>query len=794
MRTIILLTAFSVLALSTITAQSAYYRVKFPDDFTVYGCGAKADTIYPEIEQYPGCGFNVGVSVKDMVFNITQGGGCKKILRTWTLIYWCDYDPNGNGPVFITNPPDTDVGPTLFGLPANMGHLQYTQVIKVVDSDAPVFVDCPTDPVIFCDYTSNDPAQYNNGHINLCEGPVDLGIKVTDVCSKADILLSYRLFLDLDGNGTMETYISSSAPNAWPIDKMVVGGDTLMANIAFPTGFGLPYGTHKIEWIANDKCGNETICKYEFIVKDCKAPTVVCINGLSINIMQTGMITLTDLNFIQQYFDNCTPHNQIKIGIRKSGTGTGFPVNSHSVTFDCSELGQQFVEIWAEDAYGNADYCETYVIVQDNMGSCPPPNKFAAKVTTDDDDPIAGVQVALQKFNNTLATFETNADGLYEVDGMTSGCHFKLVPSFSGASPKAGINTLDALLVAAHIDDMLPLTSPYKLLAADVDKSGSLTHADVQSIVNVLLGAQDHFPGQPTWQFAPASFVFPNPAQPWASAIPSATPTFCASGAMPAPNADFIGYKTGDVNGSASSNFQTQEVSDRQAEGQLTFLAKDKVFSAGQEVRVDITTPDLANLLGFQFTLDFDPTVLALQQVVPDLIPAECTATPGEGHITACWHSTVMLDPTIIGKDMYLRTFTLVFQALQSGTLSQVLRMTSSVTPAETYLRNMQATGAVLKYQPVPVGPKTRVLVMTLRPNPVVDRVTATYYLPEAGPTTITLTDATGAVLQTVQAVRERGYHETTLDLGSNTRRGVLFLRLESPDGIEVQRIMSIGH
>ncbi len=214
------------------------------------------------------------------------------------------------------------------------------------------------------------------------------------------------------------------------------------------------------------------------------------------------------------------------------------------------------------------------------------------------------------------------------------------------------------------------------------------------------------------------------------------------------------------------------------------------VFTVGQEVRVDLVTPDLANLAGFQFTLDFDPAVLALQTIEPDLVPTNFTAMPGEGHITASWHSTIMLDPTIAGKNMLLRSFTLVFQALSNGTLSEVLQMTSSVTPAETYLRDLQTVGAALRFKLMPTGPKDRLLLLAPRPNPAVDRVTAAYYLPEAGPTTITLTDATGAALQTVQAFRERGYHETTLDLGSETRPGVLFLRVEGPGGVEVQRLM----
>jgi len=789
MRTIILLTAFSALFLSATTAQNAYYKVKFPNDTTVYGCGAGAPASYPEIEQYGNCSFNVGVSVSDMVFNITQGGGCKKILRTFTLIYWCDYDPN-SGPVFITNPPDTDIGPTLFGESSNMGHLQYTQIIKVVDAEAPTFVDCPTGPLEFCDLTSNDPAQYNNGHVNLCEGPVSLSAKVTDVCSKTDLLLSYRLFLDLDGNGSMETYLSSSSPNAWPIDKTIVGTDTLMGSITFPTGFGLPYGTHKIEWIANDKCGNETICKYEFIVKDCKAPTVVCINGLSVNIMQTGMITLTDLDFIKDYYDNCTPKSQIKIGIRKAGTGAGFPDSSHTVTFGCSELGPQNVEVWAEDAYGNADYCLTFVNVQDNMGSCAPPNKMPGTVKTFAQKPVPGVQVELQKYNIALKTAQTDADGNYELVGLTSGCYFSLAASMAGAPAKAGINTLDALLVAAHVDTYMPLPSPYQLLAADVDKSGSLTQADIMSISKVLLGVQTSFPDKPVWQFVPGSFTFANPSQPWAGSVPNATPTFCMSEAMPLPNADFIGIKTGDVNGSSGANFQTQATNDRSAEGEVFFQAKDKVFAPGDEVRVEITTPDIANLVGFQFTLDFDPTVLALQQVEPDLVPADFTATPGEGHVTASWHSVVMLDPTVVGKDMYLRAFTLVFKAQKSGTLSEQVRMTSSVTPAEAYLRDLKQVDATLKYLPITVMPGKRLRLLSLWPNPVQDRMTASFYLPEPGPTTITLTDAAGRVLHIEQADRTEGYHQTAVELTESVKPGVLFLRVEGPGGADVQRAM----
>lgn len=359
-----------MVALASAFSQN-YYTVKFPDDVTVVGCNAQADVVWPEITKTGYCAYNVGVSMSDMVFNLNATGGCKKILRTWTLLWWCDFNPNWPGPTYIENPGYTNVGATAVGNPENHGYLRYTQIIKILDNNAPVFLNCPTTTPVFCDNTNNDPLQFNNG-TDLCEGPVNLNVKVTDVCSKSDIMLSYRLYLDLDGNGTMETYRSSGDLNAWPIERTIIA-DTVSAKIKLPPGVGLPYAKHKIEWIASDNCGNQTICKYEFIVKDCKPPTVVCINGLSVNIMPTGMITFWDTDFLKYTYDNCTPTNQIKLGIRKAGTGVGFPYDSHSVTFDCTELGKNFVELWALDAYGNADFCTTYLIVQDHMGSCPAP-------------------------------------------------------------------------------------------------------------------------------------------------------------------------------------------------------------------------------------------------------------------------------------------------------------------------------------------------------------------------------------------------------------------------------------
>lgn len=770
---------------AALSGQTPYYTVKFPDDYTVYGCGADPGITYPYITQNYNCSFNVGVSYHDQVYYTNNTGGCYKIVRIWKLLYWCDYDPNWPSPYIVSNPTNTDVGPTVTANSYNHGYLQYSQIIKVIDTEAPYYLGCPTEPVVFCDFTNNDPNQYHNGPIDACEGPVDLKVKVKDACSGTDIDLTYRLFLDLDGNGSMETYISSSSPTAWPIET-TVQGDTVCGQIKFPSGFGLPYGKHKVEWIANDNCGNEALCKYEFIVKDCKPPTVVCFNGLSVNIMPGGMITIWDTDFIQYTFDNCTPTNQLKIGIRKANTGTGFPNNSHGVTFDCTELGQQFVEVWAQDAYGNGSYCLTYINVQDNSGACPPSSPFKGTVATDQSVALQGVQLSLTKWAQTLAVVQTDDAGEFQIGSVPASCNYKLTPSFD-APHKTGVNTLDALLVAGQLDNILPLPSPYKLLAADVDKSGGLTAADVMNIVKVALGVQSVFPNNTAWQFVPQSYVFPNPLNPWAANIPPSL-TFCLSG-NPSFDPDFVAVKTGDVNGSANPDNFAPAPEDRQES--VYFQTTEKVFGSGQELRVDIVTPDLASLAAFQFTLDFDPATLSFVGVESDLVPADFIGQPEPGRLTASWHSSVMLDPNVQAKNLRYRAFTLVFNSLHKGVLSEALSMTSSVAAAEVYTRQLQTVGASLQFLPEPAVSKSEQLsLMPVRPNPVKDRFTAVYYLPEAGETMLTLTDATGQVLQTVQAWRERGYYETEVELNGSARPGMLFLRLDGPGGTETQKVM----
>ncbi|MBK8554252.1 MAG: HYR domain-containing protein [Lewinellaceae bacterium] len=430
------------------------YYVKFPNDVIVSECNGSGN--YGEPTFFGEDCELLAVSHQDEVFTVVPDA-CFKIERTCDIINWCTYNtnlplidvpnPNPNattnhpsnlpGPIVSApgtlspwNPTVVKINPTdptatnysTFWL-ANANGYRYKQIIKIIDTEDPVFDNCPAN-VEVCDLTANDgdfwnDAAYWDNNISshdLCEAPAELCMTVTDSCGGANVTVRYLLFLDMDGDGTMETQISSTnppAPNTIPylggtpfdnrpvpanqkyrfnIDWTTNGASRTACvrwdNLAQPANLNdnvlqgvvpqLPYGTHKIKWIAEDGCGNEAICEYTFVVKDCKKPTVVCLNGLSVNIMPTGMIQLWGSDFLQYGEDNCTPANQLVYGIVKTSQSNGtFPVDGQgnpitNVIFDCSELGPQAVQLWAMDAAGNADFCETYVIVQDNAGNCTP--------------------------------------------------------------------------------------------------------------------------------------------------------------------------------------------------------------------------------------------------------------------------------------------------------------------------------------------------------------------------------------------------------------------------------------
>ena len=711
---------------------------------------------------------------------------------------------------------------TLWSLTTN-GY-SYKQIIKVVDQQKPTVSNCPASPVTFCDLTPNAADLWNESYWwdnttmshDLCEGPTDLTITATDACSGANITIKYLLFLDLDNNGTMETVLSSSNlpgfntvnynnalnPNftggiPYAFDERSVpsnqkygfalqtttSGSSKTAAVRWNTAQSpnvysvpeLPYGTHKIKWVVEDGCGNEAVCEYTFIVKDCKKPTVVCLNGLSVNIMPTGMIALWASDFLQYTEDNCTPAAKLKIAIRKAGkpdgqgNTTGFPRNADgtpqtSVTFTCTELGQQDVELWSIDLAGNADYCGTYVLVQDNSGNCGTNAAVAGVLSTEgkaglEDATIEVVGAGLNSPSFTKTAL-TNEQGAYSIPkGVPFGSNSTVTPT-NDNNPLNGVSTYDLVLISKHILGLEPLGSAYKMIAADANKSGSITTFDVVELRKLILGIYTELPSSPSWRFADKKFNFPDPSNPFKTSFPENTTL--ADVQINHIDESFVAMKVGDVNNSAVAN-ALMAGEDRTA-GTLLFDVEDRAVKAGETFEVSFKASERSQ--GYQMTLGLSGLS------VSDIVKSDRVSADNFG---------VFADALTVSVDGSSE-FTVRFRASKAGKLSEMLSVSSRVTRAEAYDLSGGRQEVALRFNGQGGSTISGVgfELYQNQPNPFVSKTFIGFHLPEAASATLTVLDESGRTLFTQKGDYAKGYNAVSLDRTLLGTSGVLYYKLET--------------
>jgi hypothetical protein len=537
-------------------------------------------------------------------------------------------------------------------------------------------VNCTSGTQDICDLSANNADLWNNPGFydpltyqsDLAESPVGICITARETCTGVPLNFKCSLFLDLDQNGSQETLVDSDniPPNGdilynnigqagtqlnfdqrpvplleklrFALDIQVNGADQtacfkwLSGNVF--QDIQLPMGTHRVKWTISN--GNtETTCEYFLLVRDCKNPTVVCINGLSANIMPTQVITVWSSDFLQYAEDNYTLSNQIQLGIRKSGTGTGFPTENYLI-FDCSEIGVQTVELWAQDLSGNSAYCTTYIIVKDDLSSCT--STSGAQIYTCAHLWCDGAPLSQPKINYTTesATGQVftqfqplDQDGCALYNNVPLGSDVSITPLPNIDSDVLnGVNVLDILAMLKHILAITPL-SPYAQIAADINKSGSVTVLDIVELRKLLLGIYAEFPNNESWRFIPADFVFPNPNNPFQSAFPAlvSIPDMI----LDTLYVDFKAIKIGDVNCSAQPTGLQTNADDRNFSTLISL--PDIGLKAGEETLIQLNFEQAQAILAFQAGLAYDPDVLDLSledSSLPDFKEDSWVAVPGE--------------------------------------------------------------------------------------------------------------------------------------------------------------------
>ncbi len=644
---------------------------------------------------------------------------------------------------------------------------------------------CASNTVEFCDLTPNNKQFWNENtwtntlfnNNDLPEGIVDLGIEVENTCG-APVHIRYELFLDLNNDGFQETLVNSDAlpgfntilynnlggnaqsagfderavPNYQKYgfaQQNSVSGNIYRANLRWNTSIlpnsyalpQLPQGLHSIRWVVTDSLQNEAICTYPFEVKDCKKPIVVCLNGLSVNLMPTKQIDLWASDFLQYGEDNTTPSNLLTFGIRKANGAVGFPLDSsgvaqQSVRFNCSEIGTQIVELWVKDIAGNADYCETYVIVQDNNGNCPAENTVNKKVCVKNwcnQFGMEDVSVELNGGPGFTNTSLTNANGCVQFNGIPISSNNEItVAKFDNPIDGTRLHLHDLIQIAKHIQgiDTLPA---YAQIAADANKSNSITSFDVDEFRKVLLGVYEDLPNNTSWRFIDAAFKFPNANNPFQTSF-TETIKFAGISSDSIQELNFVGIKVGDVDCfSGIYNLDTTHVE--------VLNIRDEYVQAGDQFKIPLFFGKTAQWLGFQYNLEIDHNLLSVLNIEPKLLPNFNTSAFGlfSGNLRCAW---VNGTPFTIPAGAVFTSITV--KALQAGWLHDAISLKPHYFDQIGYKGNEKAQRFKLEFIQNQQQTTSEKANFSAIPNPTSNAAWLPIQLEEAGTIQIDLQDMHG--------------------------------------------------
>ncbi|HLP95553.1 MAG TPA: dockerin type I domain-containing protein [Saprospiraceae bacterium] len=419
---------------------------------------------------------------------------------------------------------------------------------------------------------------------------------------------------------------------------------------------------------------------------DTEPPVVICSGTQDFNVYLTGAISVWVTDFISSVSDNVTPEGELKFGIRKAGTGIGYPLDSignsiTSVTFTCAEMGLKQVEIWAIDAAGNAGNCTTEVLVSDPYGYCIQSYDSVVLCVKRhcDNAPMQSIRYDLEGTSSFLPPFNqlpqlpsTDTLGcvlLYIREGITATLTMEKDDDLLN-----GVNTLDMLLIAKHIQGIEPFTDPYRLIAADANKSGSVSTIDLVEFQKLIKGIYGELPNNTSWRFIDGSFHFPNPLNPFVTAIPESI-ALVDAGDLP-DSVFFYGIKIGDVNCSATlDSLGPVDYPD------ANLVIKDTLLQAGQVYEMPIYMGSGGQWGGYQFGLSFDPAKLEFVDVTPTQWSDATDWAVFSGRVSTSWIHAPFPVSWQANEPMAI----LRMKALQPLQLSTVIQLETNGLHAEAY-------------------------------------------------------------------------------------------------------------
>jgi len=721
-------------------------------DTTVYDCRVEfgldgkvnIPTIGPSVPESLRACRQIGIGYYDKVFEILGDDLCKKVVRTWCVVDWCDV--SGTDWESISKEPESYV---------------FRQYIKIVDTVAPVIA------VV---------SMNTNIETVACTGTLEAEIEATDACGGVPAvswkLIDQSTSLIAQGQGEI----------AQPGNELVPGSYTLL-------------------WTATDDCGNTAELASDFTISSNRLPSMAAITSLttSLNPMDTDGDLQIDAGMVQVWAAQFNTSCAAACG---SGDGTleFFVAKGHadatstlpetaSLTLSCEDYIAEPtvipVQFWAKDiGNGTSDYLNVFIVLSDHNNAC---NGFAAPqsigtitglISTESAEQVANVEV---KVNNgrSQVVVKTGDQGLYEV-GLSTENITRLTPE-KDVDHSNGVSTLDLIKVQKHILGIKEITSPYKLIAADANRDKKINPLDIVQMRKVLMRSLDRFPNNTSWRFVDATYKFRNPSKALQEEFPEYIEMSDATSR--ASRKDFVGVKIGDLDGNVFASRSAGR-----GNSAIGIHIMDRNFKQGEQLKVPVYLDKEAfTAEGIQIKWKADVTKLKWLGMQGGLIDIDDEAVYIDQEESSIILSAV--HPTGIKVDTEEPLFYILMEAIGEGDLSERITVDGRSILPQIY----DASGLTLEMEVAFVKEPAKVsspfLLMQNYPNPFRAETTIQFSMVDAGNATLKVYDPAGRIIKRISQYFEAGSHSISLHSGELVP-GVLYYELQSSKGTETKRMI----
>ena len=403
---------------------------------------------------------------------------------------------------------------------------------------------------------------------------------------------------------------------------------------------------------------------------------------------------------------------------------------------------------------------------------------IAGLIITETTKAMLPSRVNLATANNSNNKTEwSHYSGNYAFSDLTAGQDYRISVENNDA-PLQGVSTRDIVLIQKHILGIKYLDSPYKIIAADVNNSQSITASDLVELRKLILGVIETFPKNKSWRFVPKNYVFKNPTYPF----PFEENILHSKMENNKMNTDFYAVKIGDVSGNALDLVNTSIRSVKSV--QLIF--EKASYKKNEEISVPVRLSEGDMLSGIQIALQLSDELEFVTIEKGSLNINQENYRFNRSQLLISYNEARGFD--VGKKDIFTlklkaKTDLNIDKKINSSNLleNEAYDLADQVVPLEVInsVENIKTTSGVYQFYPA-------------KPNPFKQETMIEFELPNEEAIIFTVYNPEGKLVWSKEKMYISGNNQMSISKEDLGHSGLYYLHIQSKEFCKTQRILML--